>query len=296
MANTNPNVTSLLGYVEQNAMGLIGKSVLGAETTSVIDFQSGIKGDSYINILDTEVVLQDNSTCGFNPTSTQSISRRMISTKPINVQATYCDKNFLRTFAQHQVKMSAGIKTLPFEEEFVNGILEGIKEKIENTIWQGGEDSIFKGILAQLTEEGEVVKSVAKQTTILATLQKMLETLPTNALKEDTKFFMGKDTFLKLVNEMVNANLYHYSGENSSYRMVLAGTTIEIIGLNGLNGSNKVILSRANNFVYGTDFEGDEEKFEMWFSQDTRMINLNVEFNAGVAIKFPDEVVVTTLA
>lgn len=306
MANTNPNVDSLLDYVEQNAMGLIGKAVLGSETTSIINFQSGIKTSAYMNYLNTDVVFNDNSTCGFNPTSNQTISRRLLNTHPVSVQATYCDKNFLATFAQHNVRMAAGVKTLPFEEEFINGIIENIKAKIEHNIWQGeeveegGEGSLppagdilpTKDSLLSIFASEEGVINVTKKSTILATLQMMVESLPTIALKEDTKIFIGKDMFIKLVNEMVNANLYHFSGENSNYRMYLAGTTIEICGVGGLNGTNTAVLSRASNIVYGTDFEGDEEKFEFWYDNNSRLFKLNVEFNYGVNVLFPDEVVV----
>ena len=35
----------------------------------------------------------------------------------------------------------------------------------------------------------------------------------------------------------------------------------------------------------------DEEKFELWYSQDFREFRLAIEFNAGVQVAFPDEVV-----
>jgi hypothetical protein len=63
-----------------------------------------------------------------------------------------------------------------------------------------------------------------------------------------------------------------------------------------LVGTDRVFAADfENNVFYGTDLEGDEEKFELWYSQDNREFRLAVEFNAGVQVAYPNQVVKATL-
>lgn len=282
----NPIVTSLPEYVEQNKLGLIAKSVLGARTTSIINFQTGIKSKATINILDTDVTLQDGSACGFNAQGSQTVTQRVIETKPLKVNMEYCAKNMLKTFMQHEVRLNAGAKNLPFEEEFVGAVIDNVKAKVENMIWQGDDELGVNGFIDILGTEG----------TEYATVTEAIKSTITNSnlpLKEDTKMFMGTDLFVRYIQELIDSNLYHYSGENSNYEITIPGTTIKAVAVEGLNGTGKIIAGRASNFYYGTDMEGDEEVFDLFFSNDDRTFKLVIEFNAGVQIAFPNEVVVS---
>ena len=51
----NPVVNSLPAYVEQQRLPLIAKSVLGAKTASLITLQTGVKGDTAVNLVSTTV-------------------------------------------------------------------------------------------------------------------------------------------------------------------------------------------------------------------------------------------------
>lgn len=298
----NPILTSLPAYVEQNATGLLAQSVLGSRTTSIIDFMSGVKTSAALNILSTDVEFQNGENCGFNAAGSQEISQRILETGQIKVQTSYCEKNFLKTYAQYQVKIAAGAKTLPYEEAFVEDVIKHVKANLEKAIWQGDKASEnanlnkFDGLLKILNAADGVIKTTGAKANVFAALQDVLVQLPATALKEDTRIFVGDDTFMRLVNELVNKNLYHYSAENSNYEFILPGTTIKVTAVEGLNGTDKVVAGRASNFVYGTDMEGDEEKFEFWYSADNREFRLDIEFNAGVQVAFPDEVVVVTLS
>lgn len=58
-----------------------------------------------------------------------------------------------------------------------------------------------------------------------------------------------------------------------------------------MNGTKKVVAADfANNIFYGTDMEGDEEIFDLWYSKDNQEFRLAINF-AGVQVAFPDQVV-----
>lgn len=300
---SNPIVTSLPEYVEQNKIGLIAKSVLGAKSTSVMNFQSGIKTSAAINLLNTDVEFGDGAACGWNEAGSQELSQRKIETGQIKVNMAYCDKKLLKTYAEYGVKVAAGSKTLPFEQDFINGVVDNVKAALEKAIWQGDKASSdanlnkFDGLLKLIAAEEKVIKvTPAQGTSAYASIKEVIAAIPAVALKEDTRVFVGADTFVKFIQEMVDANLYHYSADNANGEFTMPGTTIKVVALDGLNGTKKIVAGRSSNFYYGTDMEGDEEKFEFWYSQDNREFRLAIEFNAGANVAFPDEVVIATLS
>ena len=64
-----------------------------------------------------------------------------------------------------------------------------------------------------------------------------------------------------------------------------------------LNGTKKIVAGDLKgNFFYGTDLEGDQEVFDLWYSKDNQEFRLAIKFNAGVQVAFPDQVVVKTIA
>lgn len=296
-------VTSLPAYVEQNREELIAKAVLNARTASIINYQTGIKTSAAINLLSTDVKFGDGLTCGFDAAGSQELSQRVIETGAVKVNMEYCDKSLLKTFAQYGVRVAAdGEKTLPFEEKFIGSVVENVKAAIEKAVWQGDKTSEdenlnkFDGLIKILGAAEGVITASGANSDVFAALQDVLVKLPATAIKEDTRIFVGTDTFMRLVNQLVSANLYHYSADSANYELVMPGTTIKVTAVDGLNGTNKVIAGRASNFFYGTDLEGDEERFDFWYSKDDRMFKLAIEFNAGVQVAYPDEVVVLTLA
>ena len=69
MATTNPNVDAIVGYVDQQRVPLIGKSVLGAKAPQYFNLMTGVKGTTALNIIDADPALQCGNACGFNSLS-----------------------------------------------------------------------------------------------------------------------------------------------------------------------------------------------------------------------------------
>lgn len=299
---TNPIITSLPAYVEQNAIGLIANSVLGGRTAGIVNLQTGVKTTAAINLLNTDIVFGDGGACGWDDAGEQTLSQRNIVTGLVKVNQSLCDKKLLGTYAQHEVKVAAGAKTMPFEEEFTGGLVAGIKEALEIALWMGDTASDnenlnkFDGFLKVLGAEAGVVKTTGSKSKVYEAIKAGLAALPAKALKEDTKVFLGADLYLAFIQDMVAANLYHYSADNDGYKFVIPGTKVEVCSVDGLNGTGKMVIARASNMFIGVDMEGDAEKFEFWYSTDNREFRFAAEFNAGVQVAFPDEVVVATLS
>ena len=296
MANS-PVMTSLTAYVEQRRLPLIKEAVLKAKSASLFNLQTDIKTSAALNLLSTDVEFGDGLTCGWNEAGTQTLSQRVLETGNIKINMAYCDKAMLKYWTQYQVRVAAGQKTLPFEEDFISGVVENVKAAIETAIWQGDTDSgtnnlsYFDGLLKILGEAAGTVDVTITGTSAYDDIMAVYNAIPEKVL-DGASILVGADTFRKFIQELVAKNYYHYSGENLNGEIMLPGSQVKVIAVNGLNGTDKIVAGQLDkNFFYGCDMMNDEEKFEMWYSQDFREFRLAIEFNAGVQVAFPDEVV-----
>lgn len=296
MANS-PVMTSLTAYVEQRRLPLIKEAVLKAKSASLFNLQTDIKTSAALNLLSTAIQFGDGLACGWDEAGTQTLSQRILATGNIKINMTYCDKGMLKYWTQYQVRVAAGQKTLPFEEDFVNAVVENVKAAIETAIWQGDTASetnnlkYFDGLLKILKDAAGTVDVTITGTSAYDDIMAVYNAIPEKVL-DGASILVGADTFRKFIQELVAKNYYHYSGENLNGEIMLPGSQVKVIAVNGLNGTDKIVAGQLDkNFFYGCDMMNDEEKFELWYSQDFREFRLAIEFNAGVQVAFPDEVV-----
>ena len=74
---------------------------------------------------------------------------------------------------------------------------------------------------------------------------------------------------------------------------------VKIVAVNGLNdtvGADYIVAGSLSNMFYGCDLSDDQEKWDMWYSQDNRTFRLAIEFMAGVQVAFPDMIVLGKIA
>jgi hypothetical protein len=293
----NPVMTSLTSYVEQRRLPLIKEAVLKAKSASLFNLQTDIKTSAALNLLSTAIQFGDGLACGWDEAGTQTLSQRILTTGNIKINMAYCDKEMLKYWTQYQVRVAAGQKTLPFEEDFVNAVVENVKAAIETAIWQGDTTSqtnnlkYFDGLLKILKNAAGTVDVTITGTSAYDDIMAVYNAIPEKVL-DGASILVGSDTFRKFIQELVAKNYYHYSGENLNGEIMLPGSQVKVIAVNGLNGTDKIVAGQLDkNFFYGCDMMNDEEKFELWYSQDFREFRLAIEFNAGVQVAFPDEVV-----
>lgn len=303
-------VNSLPEYVEQKHDELLRSAVLGSESAKMFRLQTGVKTKSALNILNTAIQFQDGSACGFNAQGTSTISQREIEAPIVKVNMEFCDKELLNSALQHEVRVAAGQKTLPFENEFVADIMAQIDNGVERMIWQGdkvgkSEDNVLKwtdGILTHLNAEDGITKPENKLTHsganipdfILDAVDKVVLAIPTPILNKAV-IWMGYDYFRAFCVAMKNANLFHYNGDGvDNSKVYYPGSNIMVKAVAGLDGTGTIVAADPENFVFGCDMQHDAEKCDLWYSKDDQVFKLAVEFGIGTQVAFPNEVVIST--
>lgn len=303
MATNNPNVDAIVGYVDEQRVPLIGKSVLGAKAPKYFNLMTGVKGTAALNILNADPALQCGDACGFNSENDTTFTQREIEAIPFKVNMTFCDKNLLDTWANYEVKVAAGIKNLPFEEEWTGQIVAKVQDQLEKFIWAGGTycNKTVKGIEEIISAEGGHKVTFNTGDSIYTQLVNLFLTLPaTVQAADDVITFVNYQAYNKLVQEILSASQYHLDVTNLEDGIVLPGTRVKVVPTQGIGSGTAdktlAVMGRASNFYFGTDMRGDSEVFDLWYSKDNREFRLAIEFTAGAQVAFPDEAGILVLA
>ena len=177
-----------------------------------------------------------------------------------------------------------------------------LNKKIEKLIWQGDKtthstDTDLKwidGFLHILTAEG--VHAEGTFNTAYDAILGVYNALPEEVLERGAEIYVSPAVFREFMQAMVAKNYFNYNPGNQEFgEFLLPGSDAKIVRTQGLAGSKVVVGTFAQNLVYGCDMENDEEKFDIWFSQDNRTWRVAVEWNSGVQIAFPDMAVYASI-
>ena len=309
------SVSTLANYTKENEALLVTASVLGAKTASLIksagNVMVGVKSAETINIMDTDAFFQAGGTCGWNASGTTSFTQRTVTVGKIKVQEALCPKTLEAKYLQKALPTGSMYDSIPFEQEYTDKKAVTIASQLETAIWQGdtasanGNLNKFDGLIKLIGAAAGVVDanvsgfvSGAPLTSITAAnvvslLDGVYKAIPAKVVAaEDMTIFVGQDTFRTYTIALKNANMFNYAFDGKAdSEFVLPGTSIKVVAVAGLNGTNDVYALRLSNLFLGTDLLNEEEKFEIFFAKEADEVRFAAEFKMGVNIAFPDEIV-----
>lgn len=311
------NVSGLTNYTKQESLELLTKAMFTAKTASLLNGAGqvipGIKSSQILPLLSSDVYFQADS-CSYSSSGATTISQRTITVGKCKVQETLCPKDLETKYTQLALNAGESIDMGVFTDQIGNEKAGKIAEALETAIWQGslsgsGNNAYWDGFLTILTglgfgDAGDPVRgnvggayssiTASNIDDIIATIYSVI---PAALLdKPDLFIAMGTDTFRLYRQWLVGANLYHYpANEIAAMEIVDPISGIKIYGLNGMNGTNKIVAGLWSNFFLGTDMMSEEEEFEFVFNPFERRVQFHAAFKYGCQIAYPEQVVYFTL-
>ena len=305
MPTTNFIVTDLPAYVKENQEVLIDQVAIMGPTINRMAKQTGIKKSAYLNYLDVTPVLQPGAGCGFTPQGEIELTDRELNVAVIKINMAVCPDKLRGTFAEYLIRTRAGEQPLPYEQEITQAIVAFINEALEKAIWQGDTTSTdpnlanFDGLLKIAGSEADVIDvSIAAGSTMRAAVAAVLAQIPASARKRGAVIHVAPELFEAYLLELVNANLYHYSGpqDEAPSEWVIPGTNVRLVRTEGLAGTLFLFATYDRNLYYGTDMENDKEVFSITYDETDEIFRIKVRWASGVQIAFPDRVVLGEMA
>ena len=305
-SNFDYDVSGLSPYVDDQREDLIHRSVTEAQTLSYIAIQQGIKGTEDLKLLNDSIIYQTGD-CSMSPSGDTIFTDRQISVETIGYLKRFCQKDLAGFWTQLALRPGAMAedKTLPFEQVLINYLLELHAFELEKLIWQGnkvsgvGNLAFMNGFNQFLTvANGCVDLNQSGQTQINATnafdifYEAFTETPANIAEGQDFICFTGRENFNFLLKNLVDDNLFHFNPTQigTMNEILLPGTNMRVVKVNGLNGTTKIYTGRASHFYFGTDLSSDFESYDLWYSFDDDVIYLRSKFRAGVQVPFLNQV------
>jgi hypothetical protein len=309
------SVSTLANYTKENEALLVTASVLGAKTASLIksagNVMVGVKSAETINIMDTDAFFQAGGTCGWNASGTTSFTQRTVTVGKIKVQEALCPKTLEAKYLQKALPTGSMYDSIPFEQEYTDKKAVTIASQLETAIWQGdtasanGNLNKFDGLIKLIGAASGVVDanvsgfvsgaplSSITASNVISLLDGVYKAIPAKVVAaDDMTIFVGQDTFRTYTIALKNANMFNYAFDGKAdSEFVLPATTIKVVAVAGLNGTNDVFALRLSNLFLGTDLLNEEEKFEIFFAKEADEVRFAAEFKMGVNIAFPDEIV-----
>lgn len=309
------SISTLSNYTKENEAQLVTSSVLGAKTAALIksagNVMVGVKSAETINIMDTDAFFQAGGTCGWNASGTTSFTQRTVTVGKIKVQEALCPKALEAKYLQKALPTGSQYDSIPFEQDYSDRKAKTIASQLETALWQGdtasanGNLNKFDGFIKLIGAASGVVDanvsgyisgaplSSITSANVVSLFDGVYKAIPAKVVAaEDMVIVCGMDTFRTYTIALKNANMFNYAFDGKAdAEFTLPGTSIKVVALQGLNGTNDVYAMRLSNLFLGTDLLNEEEKFEIFFAKEADEVRFAAEFKMGVNVAFPDEIV-----
>jgi hypothetical protein len=308
------NVASLTNYVNEQSTDLISRLYFEKTSSDYFTLQSGVKKTDALHLLAVTAFPQDGSTCSATASGDVTFSNRDITVGQITYFSGFCMKDLIPKYTQILLRAgNAETEDMAFEAEVANSIIKTIMEHNEIADWSGDTgsgnvylnkyDGLIKIIDAATTA---VDGNTSAATSITSGASGNIDTLVNNICNarpakvksaSNQVLFVGQDTFDKFVDTLNAKNLFNVDATSwANYSVSIPGKNVTLVGVVGLDGTDRMFLGTQENFFLGFDLQNDEEEFDMWYEKKDDKVYYRVKFKRGLQVAYPNEIVEFTLA
>ena len=265
-----------------------------------------VKYKSVIQRLATDGIVK-NATCAFDPTSTVTLTERVITPEEFQVNLELCKKDFASTWQSIEMGMSAfGDLPKSFADYLIGHVSAKVAESMEISIWRGANATTgqFDGFVPLATADATVVDVVGTTITaanVITELGKVVDAIPAALYgKEDLYIFVSQSTARAYVRALggfgasgLGANGTNTQGTQWYTNGSLSYDGIPIFMANGL-GANNMVATTVDNLYFGCGLLNDNslvkviDMADIDGSQNVRVI---MRYNGAVQYGIGSDVV-----
>ena len=303
--------SGISAYTKQEIAPLLTEAVFAAKTQSLIK-SGGIllpktKSSVAVPKLATNANFQVDA-CGWNPSGTTTLSQATVTVGKIKMEETICPKDFEAYFSQEALKAGSTYEDFgwaEFQTKFTEQKNKMIAKQLEVGLWLGDTDSTSENLkrfdgLIKIIDAGSPVNanvsgyvsgaplSTLTAANIVSALNGVYKAIPVEIIDaDDLKVFVGNDTYRLAILAYQALNLYNYKVDgDASQTFIIPGTNVELVAVNGLNGTGDIYATTLSNIAMAFDLEAEEENYKIWYSQDNNEVRYRVAFKLGVGVAY----------
>ena len=312
MSKLNLSTTQSISttYAGEFAGKYIAAALLSAPTLDKggITIMPNVKFKQVIKRVATDGIIK-NATCDFDPTSTITLTERILQPESFQVNLQLCKTDFRSDWDAIQMGYSA-FDVLPksFADFLIAHAAEKVAAGMETSIWSGVNATAgeFAGIMTQLTTDAslpsaqEIAGTTVDASNVIAELGKIVDACPATIYgKEDLTLYVSNNIYRAYVRALggfaasgVGANGYDNKGTNQVLGDVFFDG-VRVFMANGL-ASNKALLAQKSNLYFATGLLNDMNEVKVLDMGDidgSQNVRVVMRFTADAKYGFASDVV-----
>lgn len=307
MATTTSITTT---YAGEFAGKYIAAALLSAPTLDKggITIMPNVKYKQVIKRVATDDIIK-NATCDFDPTSTITLTERVLQPESFQVNLQLCKSDFRSDWDAIQMGYSA-FDVLPksFADFLIAHAAEKVAAGMETSIWRGVNNTAgeFAGIMTQLAADAnlpsgqEVAGTTVTAANVIAELGKIVDACPAALYgKEDLTLYVSSNIYRAYVRALggfaasgVGANGYDNKGTNQVLGDLFFDG-VRVFMANGL-ANNTALLAQKSNLYFATGLLNDMNEVKVLDMGDldgSQNVRVIMRFTADAKYGFASDVV-----
>lgn len=269
-----PTTTSITTtYAGEFAGKYIAAALLSAPTLEKGGFQihPNVKYKQVIQKVATDGIIK-NATCDFDPTSTITLTEKVLNPEEMQVNLTLCKKDWHQTWQAAEMGYGA-FDVLPksFADFLIAYAAEKVASNVESMIWDGNNASAgeIAGINRQLATDAslpaaqEVAGTSVTASNVIAQLGSILDACPARLYNQpDLTLYVSQNIYRAYVRALggFGASGLGAAGVNAQGTNQVLGDVyfdgVKVFVANGMD-NNKAILTPSSNLHFATGLLSD---------------------------------------
>jgi hypothetical protein len=308
MATTTSITTT---YAGEFAGKYIAAALLSGTTLDkgLIEIKPNVKFKEVIKKVATDDIVK-NAACDFDPTSTLTLTERILQPEEFQVNLQLCKKDFRSDWEAVQMGYSVYDNLPPsFTDFLLAHVAEKVAQRIETNIWAGANATAgqFDGFTALFAADGDVVDVVGTSVTaanVIEEMGKVVDAIPSALYgKEDLTIYVSQKVAKAYVRALggFGASGLGAAGVDQKGTMWYGDQPLYFDGIrvamvNGMPADD-MVAAQSSNLYFGTGLLSDSNEVKVLDMGDldgSQNVRVIMRFTAGIQYGFGSEVVYYT--
>jgi hypothetical protein len=303
---TNTSITTT--YAGEFAGKYVAAALLSAPTLDkgLIEIMPNVLYKSVIQKVNTDDILKD-ATCDFDPTSTVTLTERILTLEEFQVNLQMCKKDFEQTWQAVEMGYSA-FKNIPasFTDFLIAYAAERVSARIEQNIWAGvnassGQFAGFQTLFAADSDVIDVTGTTVTAANVIAEMGKVVDAIPAALYgKPDVYLYVSQNVAKAYVRALggFGASGLGANGVNNQGTMWYGSEPLFFDGIpvvlaEGLS-ANRMVAAQKSNLFFGCGLLSDKNEVRLLDLADidgSQNFRLVMRMSAGIQYGIGSDIV-----
>ncbi len=274
-----------------------------------ITVKPNVKFKEVIKKLSTDAIVKD-ATCDFDPTSTITLTERVLQPEYQQVNLQLCKKDFVSDWEAIQMGYSAHHDLPPsFSDFLIAHVAAKVAQKTEQSIWAGdtSNNGQFNGLTTQIALDAalpaaqEVAGTTVDSSNVIAQLGSIVDAIPSALYgSEDLNVYVSQNIARAYVRALggFGASGLGAAGTNAMGTQwwnngSLSFDGVKLFVANGL-ADNTAVAAEKSNLFFGTGLLADHNEVKVLDMSDldgSDNVRVVMRFTAGVQYGIVEDIV-----